>query len=248
MTDVLRKRLCIIPVRSGSKGLPDKNIRHFLGKPLVCHSVSQAVESDLFDLICVSSDSAAYLKIAGQEHTILPVKRPDNLATDTAGSLEVVLHALTFAEGHAETQFETVCLLQATSPLRTAGDISGLIDVLENGPHENVVSVCKAKNSPYFNLVERNIGSSHIKLSKTLNESIIRRQDAPDVFQINGAVYGWKREALLQNPKSIGDKTGIFEMPAFRSLDIDDHDDWDLAEIVANFWARRNSNDSRGIK
>lgn len=228
-----RSRLCVIPVRAGSKGLPGKNIRPFLGKPLLAHSVEQARDSGCFACIAVSSDSDDYLAKARDAGATDLIKRPAGLANDTAGSIDVLLHALEICEARNERPFDTVCLVQATSPLRRAQDISDAVAILETGGFDSVLGVMRAKGSPYATLLEPVSGGS-FTLSKQLDRAVTRRQEQPPVFQINGAVYAWRRSALMQNRAALCPRTGIHPMSALRSIDIDDAIDWAFAELAAD--------------
>ncbi len=149
------KRLCSVCVRGGSKGVPFKNIRPLLGKPLLIHSLDQARQSGLFDCIVVSSDSWEILQLAqdwGVDHVI---ERPAELATDSAAKLPAIQHCFRTAESLSGTTFDTVLDLDATSPLRNQDDLKGAIELLGN--HEqvtNVITGTPARRSPYFNLVE----------------------------------------------------------------------------------------------
>ena len=238
-----RSRLCVIPVRAGSKGLPDKNIRPFLGHPLLAHSVIQARDSGCFarpcDGIAVSSDSADYLQKAADAGATALIERPAVLASDTAGSIDVLLHALEICETQARQRFDTVCLLQATSPLRQARDIVQAIGALETGGYDSVLSVSRAKASPYATLLEPvspDCEAGYV-LSKQPDRAVTRRQDLPAVFQINGAIYVWDRTALEQHRAALCPRTGIHQMSALRSIDIDDATDWAFAELAATLLA-----------
>ena len=236
----MTERVCIIPVRSGSKGVPHKNIRSFLGQPLLCHSVRHALDAEQFRHVAVTSDSDDYLDIARDAGATLCIKRPDALATDTANSMDVLFHALEHCDRESPTPFETIVLLQATSPLRSPVHIQEAIAELENKQLDSVVSVCAAKNSPYFNLLERStVNPETVSLSKALPDAITRRQDAPEVFQLNGSVYAWRRAALLSQRRTLCDKTGIYQMPGLYSVDIDTQDDWAFAELAARLVAEQ---------
>lgn len=234
-----RLRLCVIPVRAGSKGLPHKNIRPFLGRPLLAHSIEQARDSGCFDgplnCIAVSSDSSEYLDKATAAGATDRVERPAALASDTASSIDVLLHALEVCEARIGQPFDTVCLLQATSPLRRAQDISQAIETLETGAFDSVLGVSRAKGSPYATLLEP--VANGYGLSKQPEHAVTRRQDLPPVFQINGAIYVWDRTALAQHRAALCPRTGIHQMSALRSIDIDDATDWAFAELAADLLA-----------
>jgi CMP-N-acetylneuraminic acid synthetase len=239
----MTKRLCIIPVRAGSKGLPDKNIRDFRGKPLVVHSIDQALASGIFAEIVVSSDSEAYLDVARQAGATCCLPRPAELASDTAGSMEVIQHALAACERAKQRRYDTITLLQATSPLREARHVQEAVARLEDHGQDSVLSVTPAKNSPYFNLLEFDPDSGSFVLSKSAGEGVRRRQDAPEVYQLNGSIYVWSREALLLQNKAICARTDVYVMPALNSVDIDTEDDWAFAELAAELMEARKAHE-----
>ena len=149
------KRLCSVCVRGGSKGVPFKNIRPLLGKPLLIHSLDQARESRLFDYIVVSSDSEDILALAEDWGVDLSIKRPADLATDSAAKLPVIQHCFRSAETMSGIRFDTIFDLDATSPLRNQSDLKGVLELLENSDSgTNVITGTPARRSPYFNLIE----------------------------------------------------------------------------------------------
>ncbi len=225
-------KLCIIPVRSGSKGVPHKNIRDFRGKPLLAHSVQHAVSAGVFADVAVSSDSDAYLEIARASGATRCIKRPEDLASDTAGSLDVVMHALATCEEASGLQYSTVVLLQATSPLRQAHHIADAVARLETQQLDSVLSVTKTKNSPYFNLLEFDAGCGTYTLCKSSGDGVKRRQDTPEVFQLNGSIYVWSRNALITQQSVLCTKTDVYVMPSLYAVDIDTEDDWRFAELA----------------
>lgn len=231
-------QLCVIPARAGSKGLKDKNIRNFRGRPLLAHSVRHACEAGVFDEVAVSSDSEAYLAIAADAGASLLIRRPPALASDTAGSIDVLLHALQTAEVERGCTYNVVCLLQPTSPVREPQDIKTAIAMLDGDGLDCVVSVSPSKASPYFNLLERDPKTGRVSLSKTLPADVSRRQDAPEVFLLNGSIYVWTRAALTCRRTIYCDRTGLYPMPALRSVDIDTEEDWELAEMAHDLLTR----------
>ncbi len=227
-------RLCVIGVRSGSKSIPHKNIAKFADKPLLAHSILHATECGLFDHICVSSDSQEYLDLAKEYGSTVTVMRPPELASDTAAKIPVIRHAIEEVEKQFGTTYNVIVDLQVTSPLRLSHDIKNAVELFENtNDVQNVVSVKKAHSSPYFTLLER-APNNQIKLCKQLETSVVRRQDAPATYDINGSVYVWDREVIMSVDKVINDRTEIYEMPDYRSIDIDNPLDFALAEFVYN--------------
>jgi CMP-N-acetylneuraminic acid synthetase len=224
-------RVAIICARGGSKGVPRKNVKEIAGKPLIAHTIIQAIESKCFERIVVSSDDDEILEVS-KKYSAEIIKRPDDLASDTAGTIPALKHALEESEKMFNCEFEIICLLQPTSPLRTSEDIIACIDQLEKSGSGNIFSVCEAKASPYYTLIERNKNNDVIELSKA--SDAIRRQDLPDVYEINGAIYAWKREQFISDPKALQPNSEIYIMPHERSLDIDTIFDFELCELVMN--------------
>ena len=149
------KRLCSVCARGGSKGVPNKNIRPLMGKPLLIHSLDQARESGLFDCIVVSSDSNEILQLTEEWGVDHAIERPEELATDFAPKLPVIQHCFQTAETLSGMTFETAVDLDATSPLRNQADLIGVVDFLEShDPTTNVITGTPARRSPYFNLIE----------------------------------------------------------------------------------------------
>ena len=223
--------ICVICARGGSKGLPNKNVRPLLGKPLLAWTVEQAKASKLFELVAVSSDAGSILDIARSAGADLLVDRPAELATDTVSVLPAILHCLHAAETNLRRECETLVYLQATSPTRTVDDIRHAVALFHDSHADAVVSGQQAKASPYFNLVEMAADGS-VHLSKLLDPPIVRRQDAPACFQLNGSIYVWRRALFCANPMVFYANTRIFVMPEERSIDIDSELDFALAELV----------------
>lgn len=234
-------RICTIAVRGGSKGVPGKNWREVAGIPLFAHSVKQAVASELFSSIVVSSDAPEVLDFAIEYGASEVVVRPPILASDTSGKVAAILHAVETAESRKDTIFDTVVDLDATSPLRAISDIVGAVELLETNQLESVVTAAEARRSPYFNLIEVDQITGRVGVSKQLPNGVLRRQDAPETFDMNASVYVWNRNSLAQSAQVFFPTTRIFEMPPERSMDIDSEFDF---EIVS--WLMNNKEKSNG--
>lgn len=224
------KVLYIIPARGGSKGIPRKNIKEMCGKPLIQYSieVALALAQDPHHVIVSTEDEeiAAVATECGVPDQ--GYRRPERLATDTAGSREMMLHALEWARGKG-IDFDTVVLLQPTSPLRTKEDVTACLALYGPGV-DMVVSVSESADNPYYNLFESDSeGILHISKG---DGHYTRRQDAPKVYAYNGAVYVIRHESLEAMP--MGDfKTRIpYVMPRERSIDLDTPLDWSIAESI----------------
>jgi CMP-N-acetylneuraminic acid synthetase len=229
----IEMKMCVVAARSGSKGLPDKNIKSFAGRPLLAHTVEQAVQSGIFDIISISSDSDRYLDIGREAGANLLVKRPDELATDFVAKPPVLSHALRTAEMEVGREIEMFFDLQPTSPLRTPADIPGAAQKLEaNADLLNVVSVARAKASPYYTLVEET-ADGRIELSKP-GMQYGRRQDLPNCYELNGSIYAWRRQPIVDERPALTERTGFWLMDDECSFDIDTPLDFAVAAFVAS--------------
>lgn len=224
-------RLATILARGGSKGVPGKNVRMIAGKPLIAHTVGHALEADLFDAVVVSSDDDAILaagKAAGATHL---VTRPAEMASDEAGKLPGQRHCVAEMETRLGVTFDVVVDLQPTSPTRIAKDILEAVALQTRLGVSNVISGTEAKSSPYFNLVEEQPDGA-VALSKVPAGAVVRRQDAPRCFDLNGSIYVWRRDALMDGDGLWFADTHLFEMPPERSVDIDTETDFAFADFL----------------
>lgn len=223
------KTLWLIPARGGSKGIPGKNVKPFCGRPLVCRAVDQALEcADDGDMVFVSTDSEEIRTAALSCGDVVPFMRPAVFASDTASSYSVIMHALEEFKkrGHS---FERVVLLQPTSPLRTVEDIAKAVKAWNNAI-DMVVSVCEAKTNPYYNAFETD-REGFLHISKG-DGRYTRRQDAPKVWEYNGAVYVMTVSSLEKGPMSSFRKIVPSPMDSSRSIDLDTPADWLIAEAL----------------
>ncbi|WP_366654193.1 acylneuraminate cytidylyltransferase family protein [Fodinicurvata sp. EGI_FJ10296] len=226
-------RIAVICARGGSKGVPGKNIRPFAGKPLIAWSIEQARQSGCCSIVAVSSDSADILDAARSAGADLLVERPPELATDTVSSLPAVVHCVKAAENHLGRECDSILYLQATSPLRMVTDIQGAVALHDKSRPGSVITGCEARNSPYFTLLEETAAGG-VALSKTTVPPVVRRQDAPRCYDMNGSIYVFTRSRFIESPKVLYEDTRLYEMPPERSVDIDTELDWILAEVVAD--------------
>ncbi|OYO31198.1 flagellar modification protein B [Janthinobacterium sp. PC23-8] len=224
-------RICTICARGGSKGVLGKNVRIMNGKPLIAHTIAQAKESGLFDAIAVSSDSAEILAIAEACGVNYLIRRPDELATDSAAKLPVIQHAVAEVERQRGEVFDTLVDLDATSPLRTVDDVRNAVALLETTGAGNVITAMPARRSPYFNLVEVD-AEGKVNLSKRPAQPFVRRQDAPACYDMNASIYVWRRDILFTSPSLFNDDTKLYVMPEERSIDIDSDLDFRFVEFL----------------
>lgn len=225
------KRLCTICARGGSKGVKGKNLRPMLGKPLIAWTIEQAKACGLFDAIAVSSDSDAILdaaRAAGCDHLI---RRPAELASDHAAKLPAIRHCVAEVEQITGERFETLVDLDATSPLRLPEDIAAAVRLLEGTDAANVITAMPARRSPYFNMVELD-ENDVARLSKPLPVAVVRRQDAPECFDMNASIYVWRHDVLFDCDSIFNSTTRLHVMPEDRSIDIDSDLDFRFVEFL----------------
>lgn len=218
-------RICSVTVRAGSKGVPGKNLREVAGIPLFGHSVRQAAASGLFDEIVVSSDSERILELAPDFGATGVVVRPPEMATDAAGKVPAIAHAVTTTEERIGARFDVCVDLDATSPLRTVDDIRRAVEMFENSDAESLISGAEARRNPYFNLVEERPDGT-VAVSKKPAADVLRRQDAPRAFDMNGSIYVWRRDSLVNEQVVFFPSTILYEMPPERSIDVDSEFDF----------------------
>ena len=221
--------LAIIPARSGSKGLPDKNIKLLCGKPLLAYSVEAALKSGMFDTVHVSTDSEEYARIAKECGADVPFLRSEETASDTASSVSVILEVLERYAVQGKS-FQTVMLLQPTSPLRTAKDIKKAYQTYVEKDAASVISVCEAEHSPLWcnTLPENNCMDGFIPAN-----GHGPRQKLQKFYRLNGALYLLSVEKLQETHRIGYDKgTYAYCMSAERSVDIDSELDFMIAETI----------------
>jgi CMP-N,N'-diacetyllegionaminic acid synthase len=221
-----------ICARGGSKGLPRKNVREFAGKPLIVHSIEQALACPRIQKVYVSTDDDEIARIATGCGAIVPYRRPAELATDGAAKLPVLEHLVQHLEAQGE-QIATVVDLQPTSPLRTQGDIEAALAIANTA--DLVVTVTEPSHNPYYSLAEVQSDGT-LRVSK--EAGAVRRQDVPAAWGLNGSIYVWRRAALARAVKdgfwSISIVPSV--MPRERSVDIDGEFDFAMAEWL---WHRQ---------
>lgn len=224
----MKKIICIVCARKNSKGIKNKNILKIFNKSLIEHTLLQAKNSKIFYKIIVSSDSEKILNIS-KKYSNLLIKRPSRLASDSAGKLDAILHALYKAENKFKEEFDTIVDLDVTAPLREVYDIKKSIKIFFKKKLDNLFSVCESRKNPYFNMVEiKNKKVSLVKKVKNIN--YVRRQKTPKVYDVNASIYVWQKK-ILEKKLFFNRKTGIYLMPFSRSIDIDTLDDLKLVKF-----------------
>lgn len=218
--------LVVIPARGGSKGIPGKNIKLLGGKPLLQYSLELAGQVAGEVTVCISTDDPDIAAVAESLGCAVPFLRPQELSGDTAGTYEVLLHALDHYEREQGVHFDRLLLLQPTSPFRRLDQVVEALDLYERHRPQMVVSVVVSPANPYYNLFEEQDG----KLVKSKPGDFVRRQDCPEVFQYNGAIYVIDVAALRKAPLHHFTDVRKLVMDADSSLDLDVPRDWAFAE------------------
>ncbi len=224
------RNIAIIPARSGSKGLKDKNIKLLNGKPLIAYTIESAFNSKIFDKIMVSTDSKEYANIAIKYGAEVPFLRSDELSGDTAGSWDVVEEVL-LKYKEMGTVFDVVTLLQPTSPLRTSEDIIAAYELFKAKNANAIVTVCEVDHSPLWSNVLPDDKSMVDFLPK---DKINKPRQALDTFyRLNGAVYMVRVDYFFTNKDNIyAEKCFASIMDKKHSVDIDDYLDFLFAETI----------------
>lgn len=220
------RTLYVIPARGGSKGIPHKNIKPLCGIPLIGYAINTARELADDSDICLTTDDPEIAAVAEELGLKVPFLRPAELATDKSGTYEVLLHALDFYKSKG-IDYDTIVLLQPTSPMRNADDVRNALK-LYSPDIDMVVTVKEASSNPYYNCYELD-SDGFLEISKG-DGSFTRRQDAPKVWEYNGAVYIINVATLRKMPLGMFKKRRMSEMPAARSIDLDTEIDWLIAE------------------
>lgn len=221
-----KRFVAIIPARSGSKGLKDKNIKELNGKPMMAYTIEAAIQSGIFDDVIVSTDSELYADISIRYGASVPFIRPDYLSTDEATTNEVMVYTLNKLK-ESGIEYDYLMILQPTSPLRQPEDILGAVRLLFEKEGNSVVSVCEVEHSPlYMNTIDKSLSLDGF-LSKDIKT---RRQELPKYYRLNGAIYLCKVDYYLEDGDLYKENSYAYIMDKERSIDIDDKFDFIVAE------------------
>ena len=223
------KNIAIIPARSGSKGLKDKNIKILNNKPLIAHSIEAAIKTGLFDVVMLSTDSEQYASVAKEYGAEVPFLRSEITSGDSAGSFDVVREVLSM---YAETgkRFESICLLQPTSPLRDCADIENAYRLLEEKKANAVTSVCEVDHSPLWTMtLDETLSLSEFRKNAS---SSIQRQKLANYYRLNGAIYIRKIEYTDKGILLLDNDEVAYIMEKNKSIDIDTVEDFEYAEFL----------------
>lgn len=221
--------LAIIPARSGSKGLKDKNVKRLSGKHMIGYTIEAALQSTIFDEVHVSTDSESYAKIAISYGAKVPFLRPDNLGTDATTTMDVVKYVLETYEDNG-VDFDVITILQPTSPLRTYLDIREAYHMFVEKKAESIVSVCEVEHSPLWANTLKSDNSLYNFISKDVQNT--PRQLLETYYRLNGAIYMMMTKLVSQNHSLYGEQSFAFVMDRDNSIDVDTEIDFKIAELL----------------
>lgn len=216
--------ICIIPARGGSKRIPRKNIKAFLGKPIIAYSIEAAIKSNLFDEVIVSTDDKEIAEIAKKYGALVPFIRSEENSDDYATLADVIIETL----NNKKEEYEYVCTILATSPFITVKQIKeGFEIITSNNNTDSLISVVENSKEVLrtFNINENN------QLTFILPEFIKKRtQDLPKTFKDAGMFYISRVNKVLENKRLTSGRVELFEVDENLCQDIDSLYDWKLAE------------------
>jgi len=226
--------LAIIPARGGSKGLPGKNIKELCGKPLIAWSIEAGLECQYLDEIVVTTDCQKIANISRKYGASVPFLRPGFLSTDTATSFDVIKHTVEYYKNELGKEFDYIVLLEPTSPLRKFNDIEIPIRRLIDSHADAIVGICKTEDQNPAFLVTKNKNECITGYEST-NMKVLRRQDIQDVYFFEGTIYISKINILLKRKTFYHENTIGYEVPKFKSLEIDDIEDFVMVEAMMKY-------------
>jgi len=221
--------LAVIPARSGSKGIKDKNVKDLNGKPLMAYTIEAALESNQFETVMVSTDSEEYAGIAKSYGAEVPFLRSKDTSSDQASSWEAVTEVLNQYKELGK-EYDTICLLQPTSPLRRVDDIVNAYKLLEQRNGDAVTSVCQVDYSPSWTMALSPDGS--LKEFRKNKAIYVPRQQLGTFYRLNGAVYIRKIEYINNSIRLLDNEEFAYIMPRRNSIDIDSMEDFEYAEYI----------------
>lgn len=221
--------LGLIPARGGSKGIPGKNKKLLGGKPLLHYTIEAGLKASKLDRLIFSSEDEGLIKLAKGCGAEVPFKRPESLAQDASGSLGVVQHALRYLQEQGQ-QYDAVCLLQVTTPFRRKGLIDEAITAFVKAGTDSLVSVLKVPHQYNPHWVFKREEDGRLCIATGEKEIIKRRQDLPDAFIRDGALYITKSEVVLEQDSLYGSSMSYILSDPERHVNIDTMADWHSAE------------------
>ena len=225
--------LAVVPARGGSKGLPRKHLLPLRGRPLIHHSLAAAAAAETIDRTLVTTDDPEIRRTALEMPGVdAPFLRPDALATDDAKAVDVYLHVVDWLKQNENCEVTEICVLLPTAPLRLASDIDGAIRLYRDREADVVLSVSAAKPLLWHQNMAPDGRLAEIAEPGDVDAIANRQSHGRPPVVLNGSIYVLRIEPLRQTHAYFGDRTYGYEMPASRSIDIDDADDFSIAEAL----------------
>ncbi len=224
------KIICIICMRGNSQEIKNKNLISINKKPLMYYTIKSAIRSKLFDKIVVSSDSKKIQNLSKKLGAEVIFSRPKKLSRNNIPKLNAIKHAVLESEKYYKKKFDYVFDLDVTAPCRDAKDIIKAFKKFKKSKKDMLVSVTRSKKNPYFNMLE--IKNKRVSIVKKTSKKIFSRQQSPIVYDMNAAIYIWKRNKLLNSKNLLQNNISIYEMPQEKSIDIDTKLDLRINEMI----------------
>lgn len=231
-----KKILGIITARGGSKRVPRKNIKDFLGKPLLAWSIEVGQKSEVFDRFILSTDDKEIAKIGKKYGIEVPFRRPQKYAADTSSSYDAIKHAVDWLKEHENYETDWIILLEPSAPGRQPFHLREVLELIQQDGHfDSIVGISKipAHFSHLKELQRSEAGIvTRVGDNEILRNLTHRNQDIPLSFYIiNSAIYAFKTANLFDGYNSLwGDSTYGYVMEEKYALDINTSDDWIIAE------------------
>ena len=228
--------LGLIPARGGSKGLPEKNIKPLLCKPLIAWTIEQALASKYLDRVVVSTDDKGIAEISKKYGAEVPFMRPKELARDDSTTSDVILHVLKWFEDAGE-KYDYLALLEPTSPLREKNDIDKCIELLiDSEVAKSIISVSKLESAhPEFNVIIDKKSGFIEKVDGTTEFQVLRRQDLPDIYFFDGTIYISEVKAFFKNQTFYHNRTLAYIVPRWKSIEVDEIFDLICVEAIIKY-------------
>lgn len=225
--------LGIITARGGSKGVPRKNIRPLVGKPLIAHSILVGKASKYIDRLILSSDDEEIIEVGKSYGVEAPFVRPAYLATDTVKSLPVMQHTIDFCERQENRKYDFVVLFEPTAPTRIVEDVNRCVEIAVANNADSVVGFCEAGHMHPVRAIK--IVNGRVEPFCMPEPEGLRRQDQEKVYYRNGSVYVFKRDSLMEKNSLWGEVCMPYVMPPERSVNIDEETDF----LAAEYWLNK---------
>jgi len=223
-------KVAAICARGGSKGVVKKNLRILAGKPLIAHTIEQALDCGVFSRVVVSTDDPEIAAVAREFGAEAPFLRPAELARDDSPKWPVFRHLIESLEKMYGLKIDILADLDTGTPLRNYSDIQGSVNALTESDADVVITAYSAERNPYFNMVEQD--GDYVKIVKSAGGVITRRQDAPAVYSLTPSVFAMRRDFIMRSSHWSEGRVKIYEVPRERAIDIDSNFDFLLVEFL----------------